>query len=116
MVQARRKRPFDALVLTRERIQEVLDDAVRRGRMTGDDAAELLAELVRRGTGGLAAARRVTGLGPAVPIRDYEELTAAQVVERLDGLSPDQLRHVRDHERRNANRKTVLAAVERKLG
>jgi polyhydroxyalkanoate synthesis regulator phasin len=69
MVQARRKRPLDALVLTRERIQEVLDDAVQRGRMTRDDAADLLAELVRRGTGGLAAARRATGLGPALPIR-----------------------------------------------
>jgi hypothetical protein len=113
MVQARRK---NALVLTRERIQEVLDDAVQRGRMTRDDAAELFAELVRRGTGGLAAgARRVTGLGPALPIRDYEELTAAQVAEQLEGLSVDQLRQIREHERRNANRKTVLAAVERKL-
>jgi hypothetical protein len=116
MVQARRKRPLDALVLTRERIQEVLDDAVRRGRMTRDDAAELFAELVRRGTGGLAAgARRVTGIGPTLPIRDYEDLTAAQVVDQLDGLSAAQLRQVRDHERRNANRKTVLAAIERKL-
>jgi hypothetical protein len=115
MVQVRRKRPLEALVLTRERIQEVLDDAVQRGRMTRDDASELLAELVRRGTGGLAAARRVTGLGPALPIGDYEELTAAQVAEQLDGLSVDQLRQVRDHERRNANRKTVLAAIERQL-
>ena len=113
MVQGRRKRPLNALVITRERIQEVLDDAVERGRMTRDDATELFAELVRRGTGG--GARRVTGLGPALPIRDYEDLTAAQVAEQLDGLSVDQLRQVRDHERRNANRKTVLAAVERKL-
>ena len=117
MVQGRRRRPFDVLVLTRERIQEVLDDAVERGRMTRDDATELLAELVRRGTGGIAAgARRVTGLTPAFPIDDYEDLTAAQVAERLDGLSVAQLRQVGDHERRNANRKTVLAAVERKLG
>ena len=116
MVQGRRKRPLNALVITRERIQEVLDDAVERGRMTRDDATELLAELVRRGTGGIAAgARRVTGLGAVLPIRDYEELTAAQVAEQLDGLSVDQLRQVRDHERRNANRKTVLSAVERKL-
>ena len=56
-----------ALVLTRERIQEVLDDAVERGRMTRDDAAELLAELVRaRHRRGIAAGatRAVTGLGP----------------------------------------------------
>ena len=116
MVQGRRRRPLDALILTRERIQEVLDDAVERGRMTRDDATELLAELVRRGTGGIAAgARRVTGQAQTFPIADYEDLTAAQVAERLDGLSVAQLRQVRDHERRNANRKTVLSAVERQL-
>jgi polyhydroxyalkanoate synthesis regulator phasin len=33
--------PVDAVVLTRERLQEVLDDAVDRGRMTRDDATQL---------------------------------------------------------------------------
>jgi hypothetical protein len=123
MTPPRRRRalaPLEALVLTRERIQEVLDDAVERGRMTRDDAADLLAELVRRGrrqTDGLVGtARRATGLGPPFPITGYEDLTAAQVAEQLDGLTREQLRQVREHERRNANRKTVLAAVERRLG
>jgi polyhydroxyalkanoate synthesis regulator phasin len=116
MVQGRRKRPLNALVITRERIQEVLDDAVERGRMTRDDASDLFGELVRRGTGGIAAgARKVTGQSPAFPIADYEDLTAAQVAERLDALSVAQLRQVRDHERRNANRKGVLSAIESKL-
>jgi hypothetical protein len=107
---------LNPLVITRERLQEVLDDAVERGRITRDDATELFAELVRRGRGGLVGtARRAAGLGQPFPIRGYEELTAAQVVARLDGLSPAELRQVRDHERRNANRKTVLSAVDRKL-
>ena len=100
----------DALILTRDRVQEVLDDAVSRGRMTRDEAAELLGELVRRGR------RQADRIGGSVPIRGYDDLTVAQVVERLDGLSLAQLRSVRDHERRNANRKTVLAAIERRLG
>ena len=102
--------PLEALLLTRERIQEVLDDAVARGRMTADDAAELLAELVRRG-------RRQPEAGPgsAFPITGYDDLTAAKVVDRLEGLSPAELRLVRNHERRNANRKSVLTAIERRL-
>ena len=40
--------PLDVVVLTRERLQEVLDDAVARGRMTRDDARDLLAR-ARRG-------------------------------------------------------------------
>jgi hypothetical protein len=119
----RRINPLDALVLTRERIQEVLDDAVERGRMTRDDATQLLAELVRRGTAPadrllreVDRARRAAGLGSSFPISGYDDLTAAQVAEQLDGLSTAQLREVREHERRNANRKSVLTAVERKLG
>jgi polyhydroxyalkanoate synthesis regulator phasin len=129
--------PLDAVVITRDRLQEVLDDAVGRGRMTRDDAGDLLAELVRRGRrqtdelvrdieGAIAApaervirevdrARRATGLGSAFPIMGYDDLTAAQVTDRLGDLSPADLRVVRDYEKRNANRKSVLAAVERKL-
>jgi hypothetical protein len=115
------KRLLNPLLLSRERIQEVLDDAVARGRMTRDDAAELLAELVRRGRPPdrvmreVDRARRVAGLGGSFPISGYDDLTAAQVAERLEGLTPAELRTVRDHERRNANRKSVLAAIERRL-
>jgi hypothetical protein len=115
----RRGGPLDALVLTRERIQEVLDDAVERGRMTRDDATQMLAELVRRGTAPadrlLREVGRAAGIGTGFPITGYDDLTAAQVTEHLDGLSAPQLRQVREHEKRNANRKSVLAAIERKL-
>ena len=111
--------PVDALVLTRERIQEVLDDAVEHGRMTRGDAADLLTELVRRGRRQtddlMESARRAAGLGPSFPIAGYDDLTAAEVTERLAGLGAAELRAVRDHERRNANRKSVLAAIERRL-
>ena len=38
--------PKDVVMLTRERIQETLDDAASRGRVTRKDANELVAELV----------------------------------------------------------------------
>lgn len=140
--------PLDVIVITRERLQDTLDDAVARGRMTRDDAGDLLAELLRRGRRqtedmladleamvegargatrrGIAAptdrvlrdlerARRAAGLTPPFPIAGYDDLTAAQVAARLDDLSPAELRQVRDYERRNANRKTVLGPLERKL-
>ena len=44
--------PKDVVLLTRERIQETLDDAASRGRVTRKDANELVAELVRRGRSG----------------------------------------------------------------
>jgi len=140
------------VVVTRDRLQESLDDAVRRGRMTRSDANELLVEILRRGRkqtedvladieqllgrsrGQLDTARRAvtgkatdralrevdrmrraTGTG-SFPISNYDDLTAAQVTERLSDLTPAQLRKVRDYERRNANRKSVLGAIEKALG
>jgi polyhydroxyalkanoate synthesis regulator phasin len=42
-------RPLDLVMLTRERIEEVLGEAVERGRVTADDAQELAAGLIQRG-------------------------------------------------------------------
>jgi polyhydroxyalkanoate synthesis regulator phasin len=149
------------IVISRDRLQETVDEAVRRGRMTRDDAEELVANLVQVGrrqtqdaiaeledlversatqTRRLARsrvrsvaaaarhapgtdralravdrARRAAGLGSPFPVSGYDELTAAQVKERLTELSPAELRKVRDHERRNANRKSILAAIEKRL-
>src|ERR671917_2432884 len=82
--------PLDAMVITRQRLQDTLDDAVRRGRMTRDDAADLLAEIVRRAISAPAdrvikEVRRVTG-ADEFPIADYDDLTAAQIVSQLGGL------------------------------
>jgi hypothetical protein len=118
--------PLDAVVITRERMQEVLEEAAERGRLTRSDANDLVAELFKRGRQqtdelldrimrGADRARRTVGVGPAFPIRGYDDLTAGQVEQRLAGLKPADLRWVRDYERRHANRKTVLAAVEKAL-
>jgi hypothetical protein len=130
--------PREVVVLTRERLEEAVDDAVERGRMTRNDASALVTSLFERGrsqTDDLIAqiedlvtgtptrivrevdrARRVAGIGSNFPISGYDELTAAQVGERIGDLSAPELRKVRDYERRNANRKSVLQNVERKLG
>ena len=54
-------------------------------------------------------------MGPNFPILEYDELNVAQIQTRLSDLTPAQLRKVRDHEKRNANRKTILNAIEKKL-
>jgi polyhydroxyalkanoate synthesis regulator phasin len=122
--------PLGMVMLTRDRIEEALNDAVSRGRVTADDAQDLVASLIERGrrqtndviaeleqalAGKADKARRATGRAPAFPIAGYDDLTAAQVQERLDGFAPAELRTMRDHERRNANRKTVLRAIDQRL-
>jgi hypothetical protein len=147
--------PLEMVLISRERIEEVLGEAVDQGRVTVRDAQRITSGLVKRGqrqtsdvlkdlenlldrgrTGieGRASGargravrraspalaqvdrvRRTAGVGPNFPITGYDDLTAAQVVARLSTLTPAELRKARDHERRNANRKTVLASIEGKL-
>jgi hypothetical protein len=59
--------------------------------------------------------RRAAKVGGKFPISRYEDLNVGQVKARLDTLTPAELRKVRDYERRNANRKGVLSAIESKL-
>ena len=132
------KKPTDLVVIPAEWLRDTLDAAVRRGRMTRDDATALVAALFERGrsqTDDLISqleavvtgtptrivrevdrARRATGIGSSFPVSGYDDLTAAEVGERLNDLSAPELRKVRDYERRNANRKSVLQNIERKLG
>jgi polyhydroxyalkanoate synthesis regulator phasin len=166
------------VILSRERIEEVMNDAVKRGRITADDAQSTVQRLFQRGRketndvvrdlerlakrgrsevetrttaarkrSGTAASRarkqvedatsrvrtravrsgepalaqvdrvrRAAGVPPRFPILSYDDLTAAQVQGRLSDLTPAELRKVRDYERRNANRKSVLNSIGTRLG
>jgi hypothetical protein len=49
------------------------------------------------------------------PIEGYDELTVEEVSGRLDALSTEELREVRDYEERNKNRETVLEQLDRRI-
>jgi polyhydroxyalkanoate synthesis regulator phasin len=127
-------KPLGLVILSRERIQETLDEAAERGRITRTDANELAGLLIERGRQQtdellgdmeglldrgrrqLDRARRTVGVGPSFPISGYDGLTVAQVRQRLQGLTPRDLRQVRDYERGHGNRKSVLTAIDKRLG
>jgi hypothetical protein len=49
------------------------------------------------------------------PIEGYDELNVEEVSARLDVLSTEELREVRDYEERNKNRDTILEQLDRKI-
>ena len=49
------------------------------------------------------------------PIEGYDELTVEEVNERLDALSAEDLREVRDYEERTKNRETILEQLDRRI-
>jgi polyhydroxyalkanoate synthesis regulator phasin len=160
-VQAFREALEKSITISRERLQEVVDDAVRRGRMTRGDAEEMVGRLVTRGRDQaddlisqleqlvaqvrgapdrakqrvgrhaerarkravkavdrpLADADRVRRAArvPGFPITAYDQLSVRQIDRRLQELSRAELRRVRDYERRNKSRKSLLRSLDRKL-
>jgi len=51
-------------------------------------------------------------VGDTLPIPGYDALSASQVVERLAGLSSDELDAVRDYERAHRSRRTILGKID----
>jgi hypothetical protein len=49
------------------------------------------------------------------PIEGYDELTVDELSARLDGLSSEDLREVRDYEERTKNRETILEQLDRRI-
>jgi hypothetical protein len=49
------------------------------------------------------------------PIEGYDDLTVEEVSARLDALSIEDLREVRDYEERTKNRETVLEQLDRRI-
>jgi hypothetical protein len=134
-------KPSGMVLLTRERIEKTLSksgklspkeargiagDLVKRGRKETNDVLEDLESLLEKGRGRAVRAaspaiaqadraRRAAKVGSSFPITFYDELKVGEIKSRLADLTPAELRKVRDHERRNANRKGVLSAIESKL-
>ncbi len=49
------------------------------------------------------------------PIANYDELNVAEISKYIDGLTAAQIREVREYEKRNKNRETLIGQFDRKL-
>jgi hypothetical protein len=49
------------------------------------------------------------------PIAGYDEMNVAEISERLEGLSVDELKRVREYEKRNKGRDTLIGQIDRKI-
>lgn len=107
-----RLRPVERVVRRRsrqveERAEEVAGGVRKTARKTSaraGAAADAVAPKLPR----VAAPKKASEL----PIKDYENLTAAEIVTATKGLTQTELARVYKFERANENRSTVLEAVE----
>ncbi len=53
--------------------------------------------------------------GGGFPIANYDEMNVAEIGDRLDGLTAAQIRELREYEKRNKNRETLIEQFDRRL-
>jgi len=116
-----------------EAYAEFLDDAFSRYR----SGAERATETAQRGAttladtttglvgtaagtagataGAAAGAAREASDAATCPIPGYDSMTVEEIEGRLGPLTDDQVRRLRDHERQNQNRKTLIDRYDAKL-
>ncbi len=121
----------------------VLDDAARELRHQADSNRSVVGELVERAEAQREAYRTLAGewvesytdlfYAPfayyrqglrlvedqaedaTFPIAGYDELNVREIGQRLEGLSAAEIRKVREYEKRNKNRETLIEQFDRKL-
>src|SRR5918995_1785369 len=59
--------------------------------------------------------RLVESEGAGFPIAGYDELNVKEIGDRLDGMTAAEIRTVREYEKRNKNRETLIEQFDRKL-
>lgn len=82
----------------------------REGLETTSRNVERMTDMTRK-----SAMAGATWTNGGFPIVGYDEMNVSEVSERLDALSVEELERVRDYERRNKNRDTVIEQIDRKI-
>jgi hypothetical protein len=98
-------------------LAQVREAPGRAKQQVGDRAVRARKRAVKAVDKPLAGADRVRRAArvPGFPITAYDQLTIRQIDRRMQELSLAELRRVRDYERRNKGRKSLLRSLDRKL-
>jgi hypothetical protein len=59
-------------------------------------------------------ARRAHKGSQVPPLKNYDDLSVVEIEKKVQGLFEEEIREVRDYEKRHKNRKTLIESLERK--
>ena len=85
-------------------VQKTAQDTQRTAWSTQQTAAEETAKVIET----------TAPINGSLPVAGYDEKSVAEITARLDALTSDQLERLKDYERRNKNRETLIREIERR--
>jgi hypothetical protein len=87
----------------------------QRATQQGLEATELTEDVLRQTEKATHEAEIRTAVFSALKTSNYDELSVAEVSRRIEGLPTEQLKKVREFEKNNKNRETLLEQIDRKI-
>jgi hypothetical protein len=102
--------PYDPFGFWSEWTQIVQQTAAQSTQTTAWDTQKTTAEQTARAIQTTAAPTN-----GSLPIAGYDEKGIREIIGRLDTLTVDQLERLKDYERRNKNRETLIREIDRRI-
>ncbi len=91
------------------------EQATRQGLRVAEEATEQTDKVLRQTEKATREAELQTAVLGALGTANYDELTVDEVSKRIEGLPTEQLKKVREFEKNNKNRETLIEQVDRKI-
>jgi hypothetical protein len=94
---------------------QATEQVARQGLKVAEETTEKTDEVLRQTEKATKEAELKAVVLGALKTANYDELSVAEISRRLDGLSAEQLRKVREYEKQNKNRETLIEQIDRKI-
>jgi hypothetical protein len=94
---------------------QATEQVARQGVRVASEAAEQTEEVLKQTEKATYEAELRTAVFGALKTINYDELTVGEISKRLDGLTTKELEKVREFEKRNKNRETLIEQIDRKI-
>src|SRR5215211_1157797 len=94
---------------------QATEQVTQQGLRVAEEATEQTDEVLRRTEEATRQAELKAAVFGALKTTNYENLTVDDIVKQLDGLTVQQLEQVREYEKQNKDRETLIEQIDRKI-
>ena len=94
---------------------QATQQVAQQGLRVAEEAAEQTDKVFRETEEATREAELRTAVYGALGTTDYDSLNVDEVSKRLDGLTAEQLKQVREFEKKNKSRETLIEQIDRKI-
>ena len=94
---------------------EATEQVARQGLRVAEEAAEQTEEVLKQTEKATKKAEIRTAVFGALKTTNYDELTVEEISRRIEGLPTAELKKVREFEKQNKNRETLIDQIDRKI-